>query len=149
MKHIILNFFLIIFTTVLITACGSSNDEKPKDTEKPVIVDPSTPSTDVDNPTKFTQSGMVKYTGTFTDNEALKQVTFSLSSLKTANGTDDPAWAPAAVNLPLEDKEAMVDQQIFEDIPTNIYTGDYLLNIVCTDVAGNTSNTKSIKVIIE
>lgn len=137
----------IAIATVLLTACGGGGDKKedPKpdpDTEKPTIVT----TLPIATSPPYGLGGTFAYKGTFTDNEELKQVVFSLSDnkqkssafLKVATGVDDEPWKPADVTVPLTGKKQTLEQGLFGGIPTtDIWTGTYTLTISCSDKAGN------------
>lgn len=154
MKRNLLKFLPFFIGALLLTSCGGGDgdggeEEKPEDTTKPIIENPTTPRDDASNPTVFSLSGPFTYNGKFTDDVELKEVVFSLISLKSATGVDDDPWQPAAHKVVLSDKETTVNQEIFTTIPSNVYTGNYELSIRCTDAAGNGSSRKIIVVIGE
>ena len=95
-------------------------------------------------------TGSFLYSGTFKDNEELKEVEFTLNhnkttssaSLKVSTGVDDDPWEPTkevAFKVILSGKEQeLINKELFgETIPSDIWTGIYTLTITCTDKAGN------------
>ncbi|GAF03375.1 DUF4625 domain-containing protein [Saccharicrinis fermentans] len=149
--------FFAIAAVFLLTSCGGGSDSKDpepeeKDTTDPVIVDPTVPTAQ-----GFTLGQDFVYTGDFTDDTELKEVTFSLSdnkvqtsaALKVGTGVDNEPWIVESQTRTLTSTASTVDEAIFGTIPSSdIWTGEYTLTVKCTDKAGNTS-TKIITVPIE
>lgn len=148
MKRNLLKFlpFLVGVTLVLSSCGGDSDDETPVDETAPVIETPTVPTANED----FMTGNKVAYKGAFTDDTALKQVVFTLSSLKSATGVEDSPWETQTETVELSGISDEVDQEIFGVIPNDIYTGDegYQLSVVCEDAAGNKSAAKNIKIFL-
>lgn len=153
MKRTFLKFVpLCIGVVMALSSCGSSDDgegEKPKDETIPVVETPAVPTASQVFPIGVNES--VMYKGAFTDNEDLKQVVFTLTSLKQTKGVEDNPWATQTETVVLSGKSDEVDQAIFGEIPGDIYNGEegYKLSIVCEDVAGNKSATKEITILLK
>ncbi len=138
----------IAIALMFLTACGgSSDDPKPDpDTEKPTIETTLPTATGH----KYYMTSSFLYTGTFKDNEELKEVEFTLNhnktnpsaSLKASTGVDDDPWEPTkeeAFKVVLSGKEQKLENKVLfgEDIPSGKWTGIYTLTITCTDKADN------------
>jgi len=132
---------LFFVGTLMLTACGGSDggdDEKPTaDTTKPTVS-----FTIPANEEAFVMGTNVKFKGSFTDDTELASVMFSLASQKPplaygSAGLDDPSWEPADVTVTLSGKAQSLDQNIFEVIPNDVYTGFYTLTVTVKDKAGN------------
>ncbi|TLX71068.1 DUF4625 domain-containing protein [Labilibacter sediminis] len=147
-----ISFFAVGF--FMLTACGGGSDPKPEDP-----VDEAKPTISTDSPTEGLGIAMTEpfvYKGTFEDDVELSKVVFSLkdqkpagvAGLKAATGVDDNPWEPAAETVTLSGNSKTLDQNIFTadykddgsgtmGIPRDVYTGEYILTITCTDKAGN------------
>ncbi|WP_075590774.1 DUF4625 domain-containing protein [Labilibacter marinus] len=147
-----------IATVLMLSACGGGSDPKPDpepdpDTTKPVI---ATVVPTASQAFGINGGGSFMYEGTFTDNEELKSVVFSLDNskpapaagLKAATGVDDDPWEPTDVTVTLSGKSQKVDQAIFTNPTVDVWTGTYTLTVTCTDKADNVA-TETISVEIE
>lgn len=137
----------IAIALMFLTACGGSSDNpKPDpDTEKPTIETTLPAATGQE----YIMTSSFLYSGTFKDNEELKEVEFTLThnktvtsaSLKASTGVDDDPWEPKenGFKIALSGKEQELKNKVLfgEDIPSGIWTGVYTLTITCTDKGDN------------
>ncbi|SMO42721.1 protein of unknown function [Saccharicrinis carchari] len=152
---------LVAVVTMFLTACGGDdNKEEPQpepDTTAPTI-ETILPAA---SGQKYAITNPFLYSGTFKDNEELQAVEFTLThtktaapaTLKTSTGVDDDPWEPTkdkAFKISLSGKEQQFTEETLfgENIPKRVWTGTYVLNIKCTDKAGNIANS-SVEIIIE
>jgi len=127
---------VLVFLIPLIAAC-----------EKEEVKDLVPPEANVSLPTNNTtyyRGNTLMFTGSFTDDVALKECTFYLSpGLKATRGWDDP-WQPNAQTFPLSGKsDELIEQHLFElTIPNDIMSGNYVLKVLAVDQALNYSTTE-------
>ncbi len=128
---------ILFVGTLMLSSCGGSGDkdDTPDDSAAPTI------STSVPTANQsFSLGGSFQYTGTFTDDVELKNVTFSIEKIDAPStlGIDDPSWAPDDVTITLSGTTETVDAAIF-DIPSGVNDGVYQLTILCSDAVSKTA----------
>ncbi|MCW3785213.1 DUF4625 domain-containing protein [Plebeiibacterium sediminum] len=133
--------FLFVGMVILSSCGGDKKDDPPVDTTSPTI-QTTVPAANQ----SYSLGGSFHYTGTFTDDIELKQVTFSVSKISApaVTGIDDPLWSPEVVTFPLTGTSEQIDEAIYT-IPAGVNDGVYQLTIVCTDASDN-SATENITV---
>ena len=120
---------------VLFSSCGGGDkkDDPPVDTTAPII-QTTVPETNQ----SYALGGSFHYSGTFTDDIELKQVTFSVTKISApvVAGIDDPVWNPLDVTITLSGTSDSVDEAIYT-IPSGVNDGVYQLTINCSDTSNN------------
>lgn len=132
------NTYLIVFILLLPLLLACEKDEN--DDTTPPVASVSLPTAN----TMYYRGNTLMFTGSFSDDTALKECTFYLSQpLKATRGWDEP-WQPDAQTFPLSGKEdSLIEQHLFGlTIPIDIQSGDYILRVLCVDKALNYSTTE-------
>lgn len=137
-------FSKIVFTTsliMLITACGG--DDKTVDLEKP------TADITITRENGFYSPGSsILINANFFDNAALKECQVSIVSLRSLKGWDTD-WDTEMYKIPLSGKQvSLTNVRVLEDIPVEIYYGEYRLSFKVLDEANNYTNY-DIDIVIE
>lgn len=137
-NHIFLSIMLLAFFATV-----GCKDKEDKDKVPPILK--------VLAPTemaKFSRGGVMIVNADVSDNKGLKNMELNLMSQKTATGIDTP-WSPAMHNIMLGGKEMQIRNiAAFGEIPYDIMSGKYTLNIKLFDEAGN-ARTAAVNIEIE
>ncbi|WP_430815939.1 DUF4625 domain-containing protein [Carboxylicivirga sp. RSCT41] len=119
--------------SLVLTACSGDDDEAVKDLIKPT----GTITMPLEGET-FLRGSSIIFEGTFSDDVELAHCELSLSKLKSLKGWDIP-WTPESdlVHLQGTEDEVSAYQAFKQVIPSDIMSGDYVLNAKLVDEAGN------------
>ncbi len=126
---------------MLMVSCGG--DDKGVDLEKPTADIQITRESGVYSP-----GSSILINADFFDDTALKECQVSIASLRSLKGWDTD-WDAEVYKIPLNGKQmSMNGVRILEDIPVDIYYGEYRLSFKVLDEANNYS-IYEIDIVIE
>ncbi len=120
------------FLIILFASCGG--DDKNIDLEKPSAEIQLTRESGIYSP-----GASILINAYFVDNVALKECQVSIASIRSLKGWDTD-WDVDMYKIPLSGNQlSLKGVRILEDIPANIYYGDYRLSFKVLDEANNYS----------
>ncbi|MBS2213477.1 DUF4625 domain-containing protein [Carboxylicivirga mesophila] len=128
-----LNKILLASTlSILMTSCG--DDDKSVDLEKPTADIEITRENGTYSP-----GSSILINANFFDNVALKECQVSIASLRSLKGWDTD-WDSEMYKISLSGKQVSLNSvRVLEDIPVDIYYGEYRLSFKVLDEANNYS----------
>ena len=138
-----LSFFGFALMVIGLT-CVSCGDDADDDVSELDVIKPTievnVPTTD--EVQKYEVGSQIEFKGTFTDDVALKEATFSIAMKANDAGEEvETNWLPESVVESLKGDMVAFDDNValslFEAIPANTTLGEYELTINLTDEAGN------------
>lgn len=133
--------FLASSLLTLMASCGG--DDKSVDLEKPTADIEITRESGIYSP-----GSSILINASFADNAALKECQVSIASLRSLKGWDTD-WDMDMYRIPLSGKQLELNGvRVLEDIPVDIYYGEYRLSFKVLDEANNYS-IYEIDIVIE
>lgn len=130
MKQLLKNTAIILTTVLLLSSCGS--DSEGVDLIKPTADISLTRESGVYSP-----GSSILIDATFMDDTALKECQVTIASLRSLKGWNTD-WDVEMHKISLSGKEMnLTGTRILEDIPVDIYYGDYQLSFKVLDEANN------------
>lgn len=141
MKKLIKYTVILTISLLGFNACGS--DDKGVDLTKP------TADISLTRESGFYSPGSsILINADFQDDKALKECQVSIASIRSLKGWDTD-WDAEMYKIPLSGKEMSFNStRVLEDIPTDIFYGDYRLSFKVLDESNN-FNVYTIDITIE
>lgn len=141
MIHTIKYLAIICISLLALSSCGS--DDEAVDLTKPTADISLTRESGIYSP-----GSSILINADFTDDKALKECQVSITSLRSLKGWDTD-WDVEMYKISLSGKEMTVKgTRVLEDIPFDIYYGDYQLTFKVLDESNN-YNIYTIEITIE
>lgn len=130
MKKLLKNIAVLILIILSLNACGS--DSEGADLTKPTADISLTRESGIYSP-----GSSILINADFQDDQALKECQVTIASIRSLKGWDTD-WDAEMYKIPLSGKEmSFTSTRVLEDIPTDIYYGDYQLSFKVLDESNN------------